>query len=216
VKYAPTGLRGLAISNDGRFLYATAPEKPSRYPKDGQIIIIDLSPNPQKLREKKWSLITAISSGGQEPYTITTTTDPKKILFTNKETDAKGFGVLTINNNDPQNFSASVKNFALNLGKDNDYFDVNNGVGIAFLPGVPGSNHPEDYAFVTGANIPNTVTIVKKGFDVSLNLRRDQDQLDPVRPAGGNIGIIRDPLGNAKLIAATRPIPLSFPDNLVF
>ena len=35
-------------------------------------------------------------------------------------------------------------------------------------------------------------------------------------PAGGNIGIIQDPLGsNPKLVGATRPIPFSFPDNLV-
>src|SRR5207244_12054394 len=35
-------------------------------------------------------------------------------------------------------------------------------------------------------------------------------------PAGGNIGIIKDPLTpNARLVAATRPIPYAFPDNLV-
>ena len=40
--------------------------------------------------------------------------------------------------------------------------------------------------------------------------------LDPLHPAGGNVGIIRDPFGpEARLVAATRPTPNAFPDNLV-
>jgi len=37
---------------------------------------------------------------------------------------------------------------------------------------------------------------------------------DPFEPAGSTVGIVADPLGNPHVIAATRPVPLGFFDNL--
>jgi hypothetical protein len=83
----------------------------------------------------------------------------------------------------------------LNIGSHTDAFDVNNGIGVAVLPDAR-------YAFVTGFNqfIPGLVSH------------------DPnIRPftAGGNIGVIKDPFGTPRLVAATLMVPQSFPDNLV-
>ena len=65
------------------------------------------------------------------------------------------------------------------------------------------------YAFVTG-------------FNKYIQYRPSHDPFDGDIPAGGNIGIIRDPFnlfpdlpGRKGLVAATRPIPFSNPDNLV-
>src|SRR5439155_13681251 len=88
---------------------------------------------------------------------------------------------------------------ALNLGPSFDYFDVNNGRGVAILPDL-------SYAFVTG-------------FDKFIQGNPSHDpNYDLLLPAGGNVGIIKDPLGLSgppTLVGATRPTPLSFPDNLV-
>src|SRR6185436_16938464 len=90
----------------------------------------------------------------------------------------------------------------LRLGPEGSSFDVNNARAVAVTPDL-------SYAFVTGFN----------------RYIKDQPSHDPyVRPrgpAGGNVGIIRDPFriflvpGSGTLIAGTRPIPWSFPDNLV-
>jgi len=59
------------------------------------------------------------------------------------------------------------------------------------------------YAFVVGYN-QFVQGVASRDPDISLT-----------NPAGGNIGIIKDPFGaGAKLVAATRMTPYSFPDNL--
>jgi PKD repeat protein len=90
----------------------------------------------------------------------------------------------------------------LSIGLPGSSFDVNNARAVAVAPDL-------SYAFVTGFN----------------RYIKDQPSHDPYvrprNPAGGNIGIIRDPFhvfsapGAGTLVAATRPIPWSFPDNLV-
>ena len=59
------------------------------------------------------------------------------------------------------------------------------------------------YAFVIGFN--RFVPLVPSQ-DPTVNLND---------PGGSTIGVIRDPLTNPVLVAATRPIPISFPDNIV-
>ena len=218
-----SGLRGLAISSDGERLYAAAPDRKLYGGGDGegQIIVINIDPSDQPSKPnnnpRHWrEVIAEIPSLGVEPYGITAGVNPNQITFTNRLTDGRGtgsnniggFGVINITKNDPLRFRYDVQPFSLNLGTNNDYFDVNNGVGIAILPAKTLDNQPYDYAFVTGMNLALS--------DADANLDTpERNQLDPLRPAGGNIGLIRDPFGDAELIAATRPIPLGFPDNLV-
>ena len=90
----------------------------------------------------------------------------------------------------------STTPIAMNLGSHLDYFDVNNASAVVISP-------DGEYAFVTGYN-----------RYIQGVLSHDPNE-NPNNPAGGNIGIIKDPLGPApKLVGATRPIPMSWPDNL--
>lgn len=129
---------------------------------------------------------------------IAATDDPTKLIFTNRHSDANGFGVLTINNNDPGNFVATTTYTPLGLGEPQlggylDYFDVNEGVATVIT-------RDGSYAFVAGYNGSN--------FGARI------ESVDGVQ-AGSNIGIIENPLTNPRLVAATRPIPVGFTTDLV-
>ena len=87
----------------------------------------------------------------------------------------------------------------MHLGPATDYFDVNNISAVAILPDL-------SYAFVSAFN-----QFIQGDASHDPNF-------DPAHPAGSNIGIVKDPFGlagSAQLVAATRPIPNSFMDNLV-
>jgi hypothetical protein len=82
-------------------------------------------------------------------------------------------------------------NFYDDVGVFNDYFDVNEGVSVTVM-------RDGRYGFVAGRNY--------------------RDNIAPNRDprSGGNIGIIKDPLGpNPQLVAATRPIPEALTNDLV-
>src|SRR4028119_1551684 len=91
---ATSGLRQIAISSDGRKLFATA--------KDGYIYAVNIDPedqptvpnsNPRKWREQIGKVLTPKGALG-----LAATPNPLKMVFTsgNRETDASGFGVLTV------------------------------------------------------------------------------------------------------------------------
>ena len=120
---------------------------------------------------------------------LAATPDPLKMVFTNgnRETDGSGFGVLTVKD-DPINWAPTTLYTNLTLGSDVDFFDVNEGVAVTVTA-------DGKYAFVAGRNT------------------RGNTGSDPL--AGGNIGIIQDPLGpNPKLVAATEPVPGSLTNNV--
>ncbi|TAE00747.1 MAG: Ig domain-containing protein group 2 domain-containing protein, partial [Oscillatoriales cyanobacterium] len=101
-----------------------------------------------------------------------------------------GFGVLEITSDDPLNFTASVSYAPLSLGFPTDYFDVNEGVSVTVT-------RDGRYGFVAGRN--------SGSLGPSADVR-----------SGGNIGIIKEPLGpNPQLIGATRPIPEALTNDLV-
>ena len=150
------------------------------------------------------------------------------MTFTNRQSDAFGFGVIeraTSPSTDWMGTSYVPLNLCTNRDgfvrtgdppvrvRDplrRDSFDVNNGQAIAYLPEDARKDthgrHPA-YAFVTGFNF------YREG-DPSANPCHP-DRI-PGLPAGGSIGIIRDPAGLfGKVVAVTRPIPYAFPDNLV-
>ena len=105
-----------------------------------------------------------------------------------------------------------VDPLTLDLWSPHDRFDVNNAQAIAILPAnTVSAAHPE-YAFVTGYN------------RYLEGIQSHDPNLNPEKPVGGNIGIIRNPLGDPndinvdrrpKLVAGTGQFGFSFPDNLV-
>jgi len=198
---SPLGLSQLAISSDGRRLFGTGSDNNEQVP-NRRIYAINIDskdrPKDEDSNPRKWHQQIGVIPTISETEGIAATNEPTKMVFTNGlnrssaglNNDAPGFGVLEITSDDPLNFTASVSYTPLNLGSATDYFDVNEGVSVTVT-------RDGRYGFVAGRN--------------SASIGPDAD----VR-SGGNIGIIKDPLGpNPQLIAATRPIPEALTNDLV-
>jgi len=184
---AASGLRQIAISSDGRKLFATA--------ADGYIYAVNIDPedqpsepnsNPRKWREQIGKVLTHRGAFG-----LSATPDPLKMVFTNgsKLTDESGFGVLTVSD-DPLNWTPTTTYANLTLTNNNNVFEVNEGVDVTVTP-------DGNYAFVAGRNTNKIIGLYANPL------------------AGGNIGIIKDPLGpNPQLVAATEPVPEHLINNV--
>lgn len=168
---APNGIRDLAMSSDKRRLFVTAPNSSSS--GKGEILVINVDPadrprtsvaNPRLWHRLIGEPIEA--SFGLEGISAAPTSN--QMVFTNRADESKGFGVLTITNDDPLQFAATTKYVALNLGEYNDYFDVNEAVAVT----VTGDGK---YAFVAGRN--------SRGFGTNAPSVEGPK-------AGSNIGII--------------------------
>ena len=192
---APSGLRQMAISGDGKKLFVTAPNG-----INSRIYVVNIDPadrprDPSQ-NPKKWNQLIGTVTADEGLEGIAATVDPLKMTFTNSAKDSRGFGVLDITNNDPVSFAAATRYANLGLGSDFDYFDVNEGVSVTVLPDA-------SYAFVVGRN--NNTALFSQGIA----------SVDGDPRAGSNIGIIKDPLTNPQLVAATRPIPNGLATDLV-
>ncbi|MCB1968225.1 MAG: hypothetical protein KDI64_19875, partial [Candidatus Accumulibacter sp.] len=187
---APSGLRGMAINANGTRLFVAAPEKAlfgGSGSGDGRVFVIDVDEGSATYGE----VLEVLAAGG-EPYGVSATNDASVMLYTNRLSDSKG---VVIVKGDVGSYTQTA--VAMNLGSFTDYFDVNNAIAVVL-------SKDGDYAFVSGFNV-----------FIQDNPSHDPNY-DPFHPAGGNVGIIRDPLGAAPmLVAATRPVPMSWPDNLV-
>ena len=184
---AASGLRQIAISSDGRKLFATA--------ADGYIYAVNIdledqpsepNSNPRKWREQIGKVLTRTGAFG-----LAATPDPHKMVFTNgsRLTDGDGFGVLTVSD-DPLNWTPTTTYANLTLTNNTNVFEVNEGVDVTVTP-------DGNYAFVAGRNT-NKI---------------NEPYANPL--AGGNIGIIKDPLGlNPQLVAATEPMPGVFTNKV--
>jgi hypothetical protein len=189
---AASGIPRLAFNSDGTKLYATAPAQRGfgsilgqhQQVQSGNIIVIDVNPESETIWQQ-----TKVIAVGREPYAIITTPEPNVMLFTNRSEDRRGLGILR---ND-----VFVDSVDLTLGSYSDYLDVNNASGIAFLPaGTLGASQTVDYAFVSAFNTYFGGVISK---DPNYNPYSHEDWFNYLshinyRPAGGNVGIIRDPL----------------------
>lgn len=193
-----TGLRQLAISSDGRKLFATTRSGSSS--GKGQIFIVNIDPQdrPENLARnpRLWhQQIAAIEADSMTEGIAATPNNPRQMVFTNRGNEARGFGVLTIENDDPLELSAKITYAELNLGSYSDYFDVND----AYATTVTSDG---EYAFVAGFN----------GRNLGLGGSIDGPK------AGSNVGIIKlqDASGQLapQLVAATRPIPMGLTSHL--
>ncbi|MDH5639643.1 MAG: putative Ig domain-containing protein, partial [Nitrospira sp.] len=220
IKVAAEGLRGMDITADGRRLYVAAPLKggaaafsKDQYP-NGHIVVIDTdttTPGNNNL----WTVITD-QQVLQEPYAVkASATDPTLVTFTNRRSDAQGFGIIRATNS--AHSSLKVSYVPLTLGSKLDSFDVNDASSIAILPAGTLPNQPKDYAFVTGWNRIQQGDPSRDPFlRESLTLEeRVNAGLVLVTTVGGNIGVIEDPFGTEpKLVAATSGEFLGMPDGL--
>ncbi|MEO1560749.1 MAG: Ig domain-containing protein group 2 domain-containing protein, partial [Cyanobacteria bacterium J06632_19] len=190
-------LRKLAISADGKKLFVTShlSEKPTK----GSIHVINIDPQDRPKDEvqpntRKWHQVIGTIQAEARTEGIAATSETDKMVFTNAANDAKGFGLLTITNNDPTSFEAETHYTDLGLGSNFDYFDVNDARSVVVTA-------DGKYGFVGGFNGRN-LAVPAKSISGPL--------------AGSNVGIIKYPLTkNAKLIAATRPIPMGLTSDLV-
>ncbi|MGB8687212.1 MAG: DUF4114 domain-containing protein, partial [Microcoleus sp.] len=145
---SPLGLSQLAISSDGRRLFATGSDNNEQIP-NRRIYAVNIDPadkpSAEGANERKWHQQIGVILTASETEGIAATSDPKKMVFTNGlasvlaisngqqvklQDDGKGFGVLEIESDDPLNFSAAVRYAPLSLGVANDYFDVNEAVAV--------------------------------------------------------------------------------------
>ncbi|AFZ10858.1 hypothetical protein Osc7112_6762 (plasmid) [Oscillatoria nigro-viridis PCC 7112] len=192
------GLNEIAISSDGRKLFAAAPS-----PLTNQIFAVNIDPEDQPLdpsqNPRKWHQEIGVVNTFAGVQGMAATVYPNRMTFTNTGNDSKGFGVLTITNDDPTSFVATANDYvALSLGDplmggSLDYFDVNRAVAVTVM-------RDGSYAFVAAKND---------------SLQTGVESIDGVQ-AGSNIGIIKDPFGpTPKLVAATRPIPKGATTDLV-
>ncbi|QIZ73028.1 YncE family protein [Oxynema aestuarii] len=202
VENASLGLRQLAMSSDGTRLFATTPGGSDT--GRGQILVFNIDPrdrpdNPADPNQntRKWHQQIGRVEGGYGVEGLAATYDPTKMVFTSRGEEPKGYGVLTILNNDPLSFEAVTHYAQLTLGGLTDYFDVNEAVSVAVMYDEESGT---DYAFVAGRN----GRMIGSGIE----------SVDGSK-AGGNIGIIKDALGpNPTLVAATRPIPNGFTNGV--
>ena len=192
---APSGLRQMAISSEGKKLFVTAPNG-----LNSRIYVVNIDPKDRprdpSQNPKKWNQLIGTVTADEGVEGLASTVDPLKMTFTNSGKDSKGFGVLDITNNDPVSFAATTRYTNLGLGSELDYFDLNEGVWVTVLPDA-------SYAFVVGRNNDT------KFFGQEI------PSVDGDPRAGSNIGIIKDPLTNPQLVGATRPIPNGFATDLV-
>ena len=183
-----SGLRQIAISSDGRKLFATG--------KDGYIYAVNIDPEDQPTvpnsNPRKWGEQIGKVLPPKGAWGLAATPDPLKMVFTSGDTltDGSGFGVLTVSD-DPVNFAPTTRYATLSFWDQTtagNVFEVNEGVAVTVTK-------DGRYAFVAGRN------------------NRGGSGSNPL--AGGNIGIIKDPLGlNPKLVAATEPVPNALTNNV--
>ncbi|MAE66325.1 MAG: hypothetical protein CMJ18_18805, partial [Phycisphaeraceae bacterium] len=201
---APSGLRGIDVSVDGRQVYVAAPDSALFGPTHslnlpGEILVLDIRPLPDESEENGEPVEEdPITQSGTiaaavDPVHVVASVNPEtpqRIGFANRKDDPSGAG---FHDGDDTRYAQ------LMLGDVRDFFDVSNANGIALLHD---QNGDVPWAFVSGF----------ARFVVGVPAR--DPNIPPFR-AGGNVGVIKDPFTNPQLIAATDPTPLGFLDNLV-
>ncbi|MEG3851249.1 YncE family protein, partial [Microcoleus sp. herbarium19] len=95
---APSGLRQIALSSDGKKLFVTAPNG-----SNSKIYAVNIDPKDRpsdpNQNPKKWNQLIGNITADEGLEGLAATTDPLKMTFTNSGKDSKGFGVLDITNN---------------------------------------------------------------------------------------------------------------------
>ncbi|HNL90093.1 MAG TPA: Ig-like domain-containing protein, partial [Nitrospira sp.] len=213
---APMGLKGLAVSLDGRRLYASAPRTlltggvggKSWYDggrEEGKIIVLnvdvsDRPADPATSNPRKWHEIIDTLDAGFGPSQIVATSKNELLAFTNFLDTRRGLGTIEVITDNatakdkPLEFKASVSFVNLHLGDNLQEWDldIRNASAVAITEDLK-------YAFVTDWFVPGfpnrwTPTI---------------SEIESLRRSGSKIGIIENPFGIKDLFAADYPQALS-------
>ncbi len=188
---AANGFHSLAVSSNGKKLFASVPSGNSKADK-GKVYVfnIDSEDKPKELENEpgqfepntqKWHDVIGVLEVAKGVEGISATPDPNVMVFTNRFEDFQGFGRIKITGDEPTQFAASVSYTALGLGSTGDYFDVNEGFDTVVTS-------DGKYAFVAGRNARNF--------------------------GSGAPSIDGPKTENAKLVAATRPIPNAWTSSI--
>jgi len=238
-------INGLAVSADGKFLFATAPDTTLFGPgsfttghnKDGFVVVFNVNeedrpgtnePNTRRYRER-----IALLEGGLEPWDIKATSEADKLIFTSRLDLEHGLRTITIRNPDPLNFKADVKEISLKLNTDDvGVRYVGTGTGDAYFPTFSSRTGQYwdmdvrnassvvvtptlDYAFVADWYVPRLYYVGNPYLAV---------EIEDLHGVGSKIGVVRNPFGDpefegsekdTKILAATTPIPMAFLEDIV-
>ncbi|MEO1006456.1 MAG: beta-propeller fold lactonase family protein, partial [Cyanobacteria bacterium J06638_38] len=188
-------IKRMSVNQDATRLFVTVSEYAGT--NDGHIVAINIDPEDTDDVTRKWHQQIGKIAVGNGAEGVSTTPEALKMVFTDRREEFKGYGVLTVTNNDPLSFEMSASYASLGLGSAGDYFDVNEGVDLAVMYDEATDTN---YAFVAGRNSRLWGSGIPS-IDGDL--------------AGSNVGIIKDALSdNPKLVAATRPIPDGITNSL--
>ncbi len=236
VPNAPLGLRGLAIDRQTSNMFVAIPGKTLFQSGDvgtGKIAVYSLF-NPTFPRLEK-----IIQDVGVSPSDIQITTTPNKVLVTDQVQDASGLMVveLSLDYRIVTVEEVDLTKLGLDPGaRGRQTFSLSNATGVTFIPENAYQKqigpHPS-YALITAYNrhIPDDPKHDQNGEPLFIRnalggilvdpsfLNREATTRSPgfAIAAGGNVGLIRDPLGTYGLptvVGATRTTPKAFPDNL--
>jgi YD repeat-containing protein len=202
---AESGINGMAVSSDGKWLFAAVPittlygnSNGNRYTssggannKQGSVAVIDINPADGSLFR---TLIKSSASPkvgtiqvGLEPTDITTTSDPTKFSVSDRLDVFHGFVPITITSNSATAFGWQVP-AAIQLGLDNqtnyNEVGVHNATAVAFTPDLK-------FAFVADYRLPTFVASIDGNDTLYRNV-------------GGKVGVIQDPFGtNPRFLGST-------------
>jgi YD repeat-containing protein len=225
------GINDIAVNADGTRLWLTAPSAQPWYSNadiDGELIVINIDENdrPQAATQgnpRAWREVIGRFDGKRGPEGITATSDPDRMAFVSRygssgvARNEPGSGVIltafperldglhtvTVTNNAPGSFAARVNSVSLDLSTSFDQYyqlDVHNPHDVVVLPDL-------SYAFVSDWAVPILSGELLdpaywNGYEASHGI-------------GAKIAIIKDPFGpNARIVAATTPIPYGFATDL--
>ncbi|GET43929.1 hypothetical protein [Microseira wollei] len=107
----------MAVNSDRTRLFVTVPN-PSGAAK-GQILVYNIDPKDRPTNStsnaNNWHRQIGKVDAGLGVEGIAATPDPLKMVFTNRNEDAKGFGLLEITSNNPTGITAKTTKNTLNL-----------------------------------------------------------------------------------------------------
>ncbi|WP_147866093.1 YncE family protein [Stieleria maiorica] len=220
--FGQVGLRGLAIDPTGRHLIVADPVNLrsdgyfGRTPDaNGKLHVYDVSPHSKA----RWAHLQSLEAGNY-PFAVRATGFADTIAVTNFLSDNQGVQIFQRDVGGEWSKLTDIRlvlgeRQAISPGPISDSFDVNNARDVIITP-------DGKWGFVAGFNVPdpkNQVTL-NPGIGVKFTGGGDPSKRHSYRfrsPhfAGSNVGIIQNPLStNAKLVAATRPIPNSYVSSL--
>ena len=262
---APVGLRGMAVSDNGRRLSIATPVRDlfrGAGSRNGYVVNVQIdadnrtteedvdeevepeSPGPLSVDEKD---PTSWVEVGPAPYDIATTEDPNVIQVVDRVADNMALTIITfgkdasgMNTVDPSPISFNgfgiIPRFV--EGRSTQAFGVSNAQSVVHIPADTFS----DLLIEEGEELgPHPAYSVVVGFNrfIPFDPKHDPNigpfeaynptfRVDDRVPsfnvaAGGNLGIVRNTLGDhddpeerPRIVAATTPIPQGFPDALAF